>query len=344
MLRMSSISTATLLGSPVANVNRMQSELVRLNTEVVTGRMADVGLNLGSGTSQSVTLHIDLAALDTLASSNETVASRLTQTQAALDQMREGAESFLSLLVSSNSTDSPKTLVLAAQSALDSFVATANTSDGRNFLFGGINTGEAPLATDGSAEAAIDAAFLAKFGFTQDDPAAASIDAATMSDFLDNEFAALFDDPAWGTDWSSASDQTLSARISPSETLSTSLSANETAMRKLAQVYSMVASLGMDGMGSAARQTIIDKATGILGDAIDDVVVLQAGVGETQNRVSAASDRLTAQQSILETQIGTLEGVDATEAKVKIDTLSTQIEMSYSLTAKLLQMSLLNYV
>jgi len=29
---------------------------------------------------------------------------------------------------------------------------------------------------------------------------------------------------------------------------------------------------------------------------------------------------------------------------VKIDTLSTQIEMSYSLTAKLLQMSLLNYV
>ena len=31
------------------------------------------------------------------------------------------------------------------------------------------------------------------------------------------------------------------------------------------------------------------------------------------------------------------------EAKVKIDTLTTQIEMSYSLTAKLLQMSLLNY-
>ena len=62
-----------------------------------------------------------------------------------------------------------------------------------------------------------------------------------------------------------------------------------------------------------------------------------------QNQVSDATERLTTQQSILETQIDSLEGVDASQAKVKIDTLTTQIEMSYSLTAKLLQMSLLNY-
>ena len=32
------------------------------------------------------------------------------------------------------------------------------------------------------------------------------------------------------------------------------------------------------------------------------------------------------------------------EAKTKIDSLSTQLEMSYSLTAKLMQLSLINYV
>jgi len=344
MLRMSSISTAMLLGSPQANIARMQSEMVRLNTEIVTGRMADVGLNLGSGTAQSVTLHIDLEALDALAASNETVASRLTQTQAALEGMRSGAESFLSVLVSANSTDSPRVLVQAAQSALDSFVAGANASDGRSYLFGGINSGTAPITTNGTPQAAIDAAFLAKFGFAQDDPAAASIDAADLADFLDHEFADLFGDPEWGTSWSSASDQTLSARISPGETLSASVSANDTAMRKLAQVYSMVARLGMDGMSSAASDVIINKATELLGRGIDDMVVLQSGVGEMQNRVGAARERIATQQTILGTRIGTLEGVDPAEAKVKIDTLSTQIEMSYSLTAKLLQMSLLNYV
>ena len=40
----------------------------------------------------------------------------------------------------------------------------------------------------------------------------------------------------------------------------------------------------------------------------------------------------------------TVVGVDPAEAKVKIDTLTTQLEMSYSLTAKLLQLSIINYV
>ena len=62
-----------------------------------------------------------------------------------------------------------------------------------------------------------------------------------------------------------------------------------------------------------------------------------------QNQVTDATNRLKAQQTILQTRIGTLEGVDPAEAKVQIDQLTTQIEMSYSLTGKLLQISLLNY-
>ena len=101
--------------------------------------------------------------------------------------------------------------------------------------------GTAPIAQyDAGPGAAVDAAFLAKFGFAQDDPAAANIDGATMSDFLDNEFAQLFADPDWGTTWSSASDQTITSRITPTETATTSVSANEPAMRKLAEVYTMV--------------------------------------------------------------------------------------------------------
>ena len=65
--------------------------------------------------------------------------------------------------------------------------------------------------------------------------------------------------------------------------------------------------------------------------------------GACRAQVSSATDRVKAQQAIVEDRIGTLEGVDPAEAKVKIDTLTTQIEMSYSLTAKLLQISILNY-
>jgi flagellar hook-associated protein 3 FlgL len=343
-VRTTFISTASLLGTPRTGIQRMQQDLVRLNKEVVSGRMADVGLNLGAETGRSVTLHIDTKSLASFAASNDTVSTRLDQTQAALDKLRGDANSFLTQIISARATDG-KMIASQAQSALSGFIADANASDGHGYLLAGINSANAPLNDfDAGSKAAIDAAFLAKFGVAQDDPAAASISATDLSDFLDNEFSQLFADPDWGTTWSTASDQAVTNRISPTETVTTSVSANEPAMRKLAMVYSMLAGLGVDHLGAEARQALFDKATSIAGDAISGITSLQASVGATQNRVKDATERLNVQQTILEQRIGTLEGVDPAEAKVRIDTLTTQIEMSYSLTAKLLQMSILNYV
>ena len=341
----SSISTASLMGSTRTGVARMQNELARLNEEVVTSRMADVGLTLGARTAQSVSLHIDYDSLSSLIDSNSQVSSRLEQQQSALDSLRTGADDFLqSLIDGQTSGGDTTTLVEAAKSALASFTQTVNASDGHDYLFGGINSTSAPLAEyDSGPGDAVTAAFTAKFGFAPDDPAAADITGDEMSDFLDNEFDALFSDPSWGTDWSSASDQTISNRIDTTTTVSTSVSANEPAMRKLAEAYTMVGYLGLDGLSSDAQQAILDKANTLVGDGDDGLVEIQASLGGVQNQVTDASDRLKTQQTILTNHIDSLEGVDAAEAKVQIDTLTTQIEMSYSLTAKLLDISLLKY-
>lgn len=344
-MRTTFVSTASLLNTPRFGIQRMQSNIVRLNQEVVTGRMADIGLNLGADTGRSLTLHIDTQALDALSTNNQLVTTRLQQTQTALDSLRTGADDFIKQLNAARADPlSVGALPGLGEAGLQSFIARANASDGRTYFFGGINTADPPIADyETSAQTALETAFQAKFGITPDDPAVANIDAADMADFLDNEFSALFDDPAWGTDWSSASDETISNRISPTETVTTSVSANEPAMRKLAMVYTMIAKLGTGNLGEAARNTVIDKAMTVAGQAVDGITGLQAQLGAAQNRVTAANDSLARQKDILQSSIGTLEGVDAAEAKVKIDTLSTQIEMSYSLTAKLLQMSILNY-
>ena len=343
-MRTSGISTASLVGTPRQNVSRMQSDLVRLNQEVVTSRMADVGLTLGARTSQSVSLHVDSNALSSLVDGNSAISARLQQQQNALDTMRGGADDFLQTLIGAQTSGGSGTLVQAAQSALAAFTQTANVSDGRNYLFGGINSATAPISqyADGPG-AAVTAAFTAKFGFPPDDPAAANISGADMTDFLNNAFDALFTDPAWGATWSSASDQVITNRIDTATTVSTSVSANESAMRKLAEAYTMVGYLGFDGLGADAQNAILDKANTLVGSGNDGLVEIQGSLGGVQNQVSDATDRLNTQQSILQTHIDSLEGVDPAEAKVQIDSLTTQIEMSYSLTAKLLQMSLLNY-
>ncbi len=343
-MRTSLISTASLVGAPRTSIAQMQRDLVRLNQEVVTSRMADVGLTLGARTSQSVSLHIDSNAIGSLIVSNGTIAARLQQQQSALDTMRSGADDFMQTLITAQTSGKDGSLVQAAQSALSGLTQAINVSDGHDYLFAGINSSTAPLADyDSGPGAAVTAAFTAKFGFPPDDPAAADITGAEMSDFLDNEFDALFADPAWGATWSSATDQTIRSRIDTATSVSTSVSANEPAMRKLAEAYTLVGYLGYDGLSSDAQKAITDKANSLVGDGNDGLVAIQGSLGGVQNQVTEANDRLTAQQSILQTHIDSLEGVDATEAKVKIDTLTTQIEMSYSLTAKLLQMSLLNY-
>jgi flagellar hook-associated protein 3 FlgL len=189
----------------------------------------------------------------------------------------------------------------------------------------------------------VDAAFLAKFGVPQSDPSVDQIDAVDMIDFIDNEFADLFADPDWGTTWSSASDQVMRSRISTAQTLDTSISANEQAMRKLAMVYTMVSELGIDGLAEDTRGAILDKAVGMLSEAFSGLTTLGMDIGVKQNRVNDATERLQIQQSIVEQRVAVLEGVDPLEAKVKLDTLTTQIEMSYSLTARLLRLSILNY-
>src|SRR6185503_17710087 len=159
-----------------------------------------------------------------------------------------------------------------AATGLAAFIDTANTASGGHFLFAGINSANQPVkdyATGGKP--AVGAAFFAAFGVTQSDPAVATITAAQMSTFIDTQFAALFADPAWGTDWSTAANQNLTQRISPSEKVQTSVNANDTAMRKLAMAYTMVADLGTTGLNADARNVLVAKATAIIGSAGSDL-------------------------------------------------------------------------
>ena len=71
-----------------------------------------------------------------------------------------------------------------------------------------------------------------------------TITAAQMQTFLDTTFDAEFASPAWNANWSTASDQTMRSRISTTEIVDTSVSANEPAFRKLAMAYTMLSDLG----------------------------------------------------------------------------------------------------
>ena len=160
----------------------------------------------------------------------------------------ETAEAFQKdLLAARNSANGGSIIAQPASANLQSLLATLNVTMDGQYLFGGINTGVAPMqdyAAGSPSKTAIDAAFLATFGFAQNSPLASGITAADMQTFLDTTLQAEFADPAWGANWSTATDQVMRSRISTTQTIDTSVSANEPAFRKLAMAYTMLSDLG----------------------------------------------------------------------------------------------------
>ncbi|WP_072370937.1 flagellar hook-associated family protein [Hyphomicrobium sp. NDB2Meth4] len=344
------ISTSALSAATRQSLMKVQQELADAQKEVLTERFADVGMQLGYRTGQSISLRQDYARLTTMIETNSTVSSRLEATQTTLQNLADTAQDFSEQLLALRMGGSN---ALGAQtdatSRLDGFLDIMNMSFSSGYLFAGVNSDVKPLtdyfATPTStSKQSVDDAFFAEFGFSQSDPAVSTISAADMENFLNTTFADVFEDPSWSANWSSASSDNMRSRISSSELIETSTNANESAFRKLAMAYTMVADLGTSSLGQPAYEALIDKAITVVNEAVQQIGDQQSKLGVAEQRVTDASDRMSLQIDILTTQITSLEGVDSNEAATRVNQLLTQIETSYALTARIMGLSILNYL
>lgn len=344
------ISTSAISAATRSSLMKVQQELAEAQKEMTTSRFADVGKSLGFRTGQTISLRQEHSRLTTIIETNTTVSTRLKATQSTLQNLVSNAEDFVGQLLGSRIGGANALGVQTeAQSRLEGFLDTMNTSSGNGYLFSGVNSDVKPLAEyfDNPAPASrqgVADAFLAEFGITQSDPAAQNISAADMQTFLDTTFADLFNDPSWSTDWSSASSQNMRSRISTSELIETSTNAGEAAFRKLAKAYTMVADLGVANLSQPAFEAVIDQALLDVGKAIQELSDLQSSLGVAQQRVGDASERMSLQIDILTTQVNSLEAVDPYEAATRVTQLMTQIETSYALTARIMNLSILKYL
>jgi flagellar hook-associated protein 3 FlgL len=344
------IASSAVSGATRSSLMKLQGKLAEAQKEVATGRLADVGLALGFKAGQAVSLRQEHSRLQSITDSNGLVASRLDASQAALEALAENAQSFLSQLVAARNSDAgPPIIEGQARAALAAFTDLLNTTFDGASLFAGINTDLRPITDYASNPPAANAqavasAFLTAFGVTQSDAAVANIAPAAMQTFLDGAFAGLFDAGSWASDWSNASDQNTKSRISTSELIETSVNANDEAFRKLASAYTMLADLGTAKLNQATFQTVVDAATQVVGEAVQGITALQAKLGSAQERVKGANERMSIEIDIIANHIGALEGVDPYEASSRLSSLLAQVETAYAMTARIQQLTLLNYL
>ncbi|MGF9762004.1 flagellin [Microvirga sp. 0TCS3.31] len=194
-----------------------------------------------------------------------------------------------------------------------------------------------------SPQAAVASAFRSTFGFGVNDAGVSAITPDAMKTFLDGPFSALFEGDNW-QDWSNASSQNIQSRISVKEKVEASANANDQGIQKTAMAYSMIFDLGLDRFSERTREALVSKAIETFSEVNTGVTTMQSRLGAVQEKVEEADERMSLQKDILDEKIIHLEAVDPAEAKIRVDRLMTQIQTSYSLTAQLRSMSLINYL
>jgi flagellar hook-associated protein 3 FlgL len=348
-MKATSVSSAGISNALRYSQMRMQVDLVNAQKELDSGSYADLGIALGARTSQSVTFSRDLDRLKTITDSNGLVTARLKSTQDALSQIADQAQTLLSSLTGTTSGDLTKDITRnSGKATLQSLTSILNTSINGEFLFAGTNTDVKPIddysAAGSPAKAAFDASFQANFGFSQDDPAAANITAAQMDDFLTNTVEPQFLGAGWSANWSSATDQPISSRIALNETTDASVSANIDGVRKLAMAATMVSELISGNISDGARAAVVSRAFTLVGESLASIGQVQSQTGIVQQRVTDASARMDTQVDLFKHHLLDLEGVDPNEAATRVNDLVSHIQTSFALTARIQQLSLLNFL
>jgi flagellar hook-associated protein 3 FlgL len=106
----------------------------------------------------------------------------------------------------------------------------------------------------------------------------------------------------------------------------------------------MVSGLGFANLNDGAKQVIVSAARGLTADAIGSLTNIQSFLGVTQQRVTDSNDQIDAQVTFLTKSIDNLENVDSTEVATQLSQLSTALEAAYSVTNRLHNLSLMNYL
>ncbi|OBZ92768.1 flagellar hook protein FlgL [Pararhizobium polonicum] len=354
-MKTSFVSNLAIQNAMRLTIQRGQTEMIKLNTEVSTGVHADYGLALGGSTARSVTITSQIERIATLKSTNSIVTQRLAGSQEALATMQDAAQKSLTSLIAFRDNSTADLLKVAQdqnKASISTFTSAANTSLNGEYLLSGINTDVQPLteySATSDAKASYDAA-LSTFMGAQTPPltSLSEFSKEQMTDFIENTLAPMYADPSvpgsqW-SDYSSASSQNMTSRISANEVIQSSTNVNTEGTRKFALASIISSELLSADLPDDVRSVVSGKAIDYMGEAVTGLISMQSDLGLSQERVKKANTSIDAQTKIMKAHQLDLEGIDAYAASVQLKTLQTQLETSYTLTSRLQQLSLINFL
>lgn len=323
----------------------LQTRLTQAERQLATGVKSDIYQSLGASAAEALGL---TAARDRDAAqvaANGLLAGRIDSMTTALGAMRESVQSTydLAMVNSQPGGATASGLQIHARAALEALIGQANTSHAGAALFSGTATDsraltpwtETSTATGQSPAAAIDALLAQGMG-----------DVTEVTARI-GELDALFDNGTGGFDalFDTGAGSSVSTSIGDGERVSLDVQSNDPAFRSVIQGLVMLTATDVTEItDDAAYSAWMETATARLTEGLDGLLDRETRLGSAAGRIEAVNTRMQDRALIYNSRVDQLIGVDAYEAATQITALETQLQASYAVTARLSQLSFLNYM
>lgn len=313
-----------------------KNDLNRLAEELASGRKADISAALKGDFSLLADIERQLTVMESydIVSKDAQVFTDAAQT--TLEKIQSNSSALAKSLVTASvaGLEAPlDAVVTEAGDDFDALIGALNTSVGGSSLFAGTATDRGATISAADMMAQLSAAVAGS---------------ATISDIIttvDDWFMA-----AGGgfetTGYVGSANDLSPFRLSETETAEFTVRADDTELRALMRDTALAALAGDAGLALNAveKKQLVSHAGEALLTQQDDLTNLRADLGFEQARIDDAATNSAAQQTSLSMAKNDLVSSDPVEIAGQLQAVETQLEMIYTVTARLSKLSLVNYL
>lgn len=314
----------------------LQSTAARLSKELTTGRIADPGKRLLGDFGQLAEISRTLTTLGTYKITNAEAARFTGTMQSALDQLRSLGGDTAQTLIQAGSSGTSAFVDLggtAARDALDAALSALNIRDAGRSVFAGVATSTPAVASAGTILAALMPVV------------AVETTAQGVTQAVDNFFTA----PIGGfgdLGYLGAAQPLDPLRVAPDAAVSVDITANSPAIRDMLKGL-VTGALLAEGVlsGNPAGQAALAQSAGeqVL-SADGGIATLQGRIGIAEARIDAAGTRNAAERAGLEIRRAEIVGADPYETATALQQTQSQLEVLFTVTARLSTLKLSDFL
>jgi flagellar hook-associated protein 3 FlgL len=311
----------------------LKSDLQRMTAELTTGNATDTGRHVGGDYSPLAGIDASLSRLQGYKATTSEAALLTGAMQSVLNTVEGLASSLGPTLLAASSAGATQVNLAAgeARQNLDTAVALYNTDLGGRALFAGV-------ATDGNAVIDVEA-LLASLD--------AEILGATTATDVEARITAWFDGPAgYAASGYLGGSAMAPLAVAPSETANLDFTAADPGIRDTLKGLAMAAMLGRGALAGdpSARADLARRSGENLINSQTSRTNMAARLGNVEGQVEAASVRNSSETSALGIARNGITAIDPYETASRLEATRQQLEMLYTLTARISRLSLVDFI